>query len=124
MPAQPLREAAGLGEVFPDVPLRDVADGRLEPDPRPPFGRLGGGGREAFHAVPGHVDGVGVQLVAQTRMSSRIRAVRKAVPGVSPAPTVYTTPWWRSPRCAARARRQHGRGQSRGTPCRPGTVHV
>lgn len=64
LPAQPLREPAALGEVVEDVPPRDVPEGRLEPDVQPAFGGLGGGGGEAFDAVAGDVEGVGVQVVA------------------------------------------------------------
>lgn len=64
LPPQPLREAAALGQVFQDVPLRGVRQGRLEPYVQSTLGGLGGGGREAFDAVAGDVDGVGVQLAA------------------------------------------------------------
>jgi hypothetical protein len=64
LPAQPLREPAALRQVVEDVPLRDVPEGRLEPDVQSAFGRLGGGGGEAFDTVAGDVDGVGVQVLA------------------------------------------------------------
>lgn len=64
LPAQQLREPAALGDAVQDLPLRHIAEGRLEPDVQPAFGGLGGRGGEALDAVAGDVDGVGVQVVA------------------------------------------------------------
>ncbi|MGX1267413.1 hypothetical protein [Streptomyces phaeoluteigriseus] len=92
LPPQPFREPARLREVFEDVPLRDVTEGRLEPDVQPAFGGLGSGGSEAFDAVAGDIDGVGVQVVADgAQVGAHPGRVESGGRGLSLADGVHDT---------------------------------